>query len=333
MPELSEQKFVSIAVVIPCFRVREQILDVLSSIRKEITNIYVIDDACPENSGQYVEKNCSDSRVTVVQHESNQGVGGATITGYQLALKNGASIIVKMDGDGQMDASSIPGLIEPLLSGEADYSKGNRFSRFEDLRGMPVLRLLGNSFLSFISKFSSGYWNVLDPTNGFTAIHANVVSALPIGKLSKRFFFESDMLFQLNLIRAVVVDVPMRSRYLGESSNLRIRKVGLEFLIKHMRNAVKRIICSYFLHNVNIASTQLLFGLPMLVGGASFGLWKWTEAFEKAEVASSGTVMLAALPIIIGIQLLIAFMAYDIQSVPKQPIHLTQLTNDSIKEM
>jgi len=332
MPELSEQKFVSIAVVIPCFRVREQILDVLSSIRKEITNIYVIDDACPENSGQYVEKNCSDSRVTVVQHESNQGVGGATITGYQLALKNGASIIVKMDGDGQMDASSIPGLIEPLLSGEADYSKGNRFSRFEDLRGMPVLRLLGNSFLSFISKFSSGYWNVLDPTNGFTAIHANVVSALPIGKLSKRFFFESDMLFQLNLIRAVVVDVPMRSRYLGESSNLRIRKVGLEFLLKHTMNLLKRLIYSYFLHSVNIASMQLLFGLPLLVGGASFGLWKWTAAFENGEVATSGTVMLAALPIIIGIQLLIAFMAYDIQAVPKKPIHLAQLKLNTVSK-
>ena len=110
MPELSEQKSVSTAVVIPCFRVREQILDVLSSIGKEITNIYVIDDACPENTRQYVEKHCSDPRVTVVQHELNQGVGGATITGYQHALTNGVSIIIKMDGDGQMDASSIPGL-------------------------------------------------------------------------------------------------------------------------------------------------------------------------------------------------------------------------------
>ena len=321
MPELSEQKSVSTAVVIPCFRVREQILDVLSSIGKEITNIYVIDDACPENSGQHVKKHCSDPRVTVVQHELNQGVGGATITGYQLAIKHGASIIVKMDGDGQMDAASIPNLIEPLLLGEADYSKGNRFSRFEDLRGMPVLRLLGNSLLSFVSKISSGYWNVLDPTNGFTAIQATVVSALPIKKLSKRFFFESDMLFRLYLIGAVVVDVPMRSRYLGETSNLRIRKVGLEFAVKHLVNIAKRLTYAYMLRNFSIASIELILGTPLLFYGTVKGLTLWLEASDKLQATPSGTIMLSALPVIIGTQLLLAFFSYDMQNVPDNPIH------------
>jgi glycosyltransferase involved in cell wall biosynthesis len=325
MPELTESELVSIAVVIPCFRVRDRILDVLRGIGKEIANIYVIDDACPENSGQYVKQHCSDPRVTVVQHKSNQGVGGATITGYQYALEAGAAIIVKMDGDGQMDASNISDLVEPLLMGKADYSKGNRFSRLEDLKGMPVLRLLGNSLLSFMSKFSSGYWTVLDPTNGFTAIHANVVSILPVEKLSKRFFFESDMLFRLNLIKAVVVDVPMRSRYLGEPSNLRIRKVGFEFLLKHATNLMKRLIYSYFLHGTNIGSFQLLLGVPLFFGGAIFGLWSWAAAYGSGLTATSGTVMLAALPMIIGVQFLIAFMAYEIQAVPNQPIHVDRL--------
>jgi len=329
MPELNESEFVSIAVVIPCFRVRERILEVLRGIGKDITNIYVIDDACPENTGQYVKEHCSDPRVTVVQHKSNQGVGGATITGYQHALTNGVSIIIKMDGDGQMDAASIPDLIEPLVSGEADYTKGNRFSRLEDLKGMPVLRLLGNSLLSLLSKFSSGYWSILDPTNGFTAIHANVVPSLPVEKLSKRFFFESDILFRLNLIKAVVVDVPMSSRYLGEPSNLRIRKVGFEFLLKHAINLVKRLIYSYFLHGTNIGTLQLVVGVPLFFGGAIFGLWSWVAAYDSGLPATSGTVMLAALPMIIGVQFLIAFMAYEIQAVPNQPIHVNRLKSNT----
>src|SRR5690606_32001950 len=151
----------------------------------------------------------TDPRVRVIRHASNLGVGGAVITGYQAAIADGMDILVKLDGDGQMDASLIPDFIEPIINGEADYTKGNRFFDLEELRSMPRIRLIGNAVLSFMTKFSSGYWNLFDPTNGFTALHADVARYLPLSKISKRYFFESDMLFRLNTLRAVVHDIPM----------------------------------------------------------------------------------------------------------------------------
>jgi glycosyltransferase involved in cell wall biosynthesis len=173
-----------IAAVIPCFRVKRHVLDVVAAIPPLVGAIYAVDDACPEGSGDVIEGGCRDPRVRVLRHERNQGVGGATITGYRAALADGATVVVRLDGDGQMDPAQIPLLVRPILEGEADYSKGNRFFELEGLAAMPRLRLAGNSLLSFANKLSSGYWNVFDANNGFTAIHAEVLRRLPLGKLS-----------------------------------------------------------------------------------------------------------------------------------------------------
>ncbi len=313
-----------IAAVVPCFRARRHISDVLRDLTDQVDRIYLVDDACPEQTGIFVTKTITDSKVTVLFHEKNSGVGGAVCTGYKRAIADGADIIVKIDGDGQMDTSRIPNLLEPILLGEADYSKGNRFYGLIGLKGMPWPRLLGNSLLSLLSKFSSGYWNILDPTNGFTAIHADAIHQLAIDDLDTRFFFESDLLYHLNSIRAVVVDIPIPARYLGESSNLQIRKVSIDFPIKHAINLFKRIYYSYFIHNLNIASLELFAGTILFILGMRNGLNLWLGAGEATSAATSGTVMLAALPLILGTQFLLAFFSYDMQSVPKKPIHKHQ---------
>ena len=202
-----------VAIVIPAFRVKEHILQVIEKVGPEVSDILVVDDCCPEGSGDFVRNNCADVRVRVIFNKSNKGVGGATISGYLEALKIGSDVIVKVDGDGQMDPALIPDLIHPILSGEADYTKGNRFFNLASLKSMPLIRLFGNSVLSFVSKLASGYWNVMDPTNGFTAIHASVLKVLPLEKIDERYFFESDMLFRLNTVRAVVKELPMEASY------------------------------------------------------------------------------------------------------------------------
>jgi len=310
-----------IGVVIPCFRVRRQILAVLAEIGTEVDRIYVVDDACPESTGDLVESECSDERVLVLRHAENEGVGGATITGYQRAVDDRMDVVVKLDGDGQMDPRLIQDLVAPVVAGEADYAKGNRFFRLEGIREMPTVRLLGNSFLSFLTKFSSGYWHVFDPTNGFTALHTAVARDLPLEKLSRRFFFESDLLFRLNTLAAVVVDVPMDARYLGESSNLSVQRVGAEFLVKHARNFAKRLFYNYYLRNFNIASIELLAGLVLIGFGTGVGIDQWIAGAMAERLASSGTVMLAALPVILGSQLVLGFLNYDLQNVPRVPIH------------
>lgn len=235
------RKKAEIAVVIPTYKARDHILGVIDRIGPEVTKIYVVDDCCPDGSGGYVDCNCNDSRVVVVRLAENQGVGGAVMTGYKVAIDDGMDVLVKIDSDGQMDPALILDFAVPIISGEADYTKGNRFFDLEKVRSMPKVRLFGNAVLSLMCKLSSGYWNLFDPTNGFTAIHADVARNLPFNKISRRYFFETDMLFRLNTLRAVVVDVPMEAKYGDEVSNLKVSKIIGEFFVKHVRNFCKRI--------------------------------------------------------------------------------------------
>ncbi|POA36576.1 glycosyltransferase family 2 protein [Pseudomonas sp. GW456-12-1-14-TSB6] len=311
----------NIAVVIPSYKVRAHVLDVINKVGPEISRIYVVDDSCPEQSGLFVEEFCSDPRVKVLKHERNLGVGGAVMTGYKAAIAEGMEVIVKLDGDGQMDPDLIMDFVEPILSGEADYTKGNRFFDLEKVRVMPRARLFGNAVLSFMAKLSSGYWNLFDPTNGYTAIHRDVLLHLPLSKISERYFFETDILFRLNTLRAVVVDVPMEAKYGDEISNLKISSIVGEFLAKHVRNFFKRIFYNYYLRDMSVASIELPFGCLMLLFGAVFGSYNWIKSIETGLQSSAGTVMLSALPLIVGMHLILAFLGHDIRSVPDRPFH------------
>ena len=316
-----------IAVTLPCYKVRAQVLDVIARIPPQVQRIYVVDDKCPQDSGRLVQEQCHDPRVRVLFHEQNQGVGGAVSTGYRAALEEGMDIVVKVDGDGQMDPALIPHFTRPIERGRADYTKGNRFYRPESLKGMPPIRLFGNAALSFINKLSTGYWSIMDPTNGYTAIHTSVLREMPLHKLEKRYFFETDMLYHLNTMRAVVHDVPMDAVYADEESSLKVSKVLPEFMVKHVNRFFKRYVYLYLLRDFNIGSLYSLLGVVLCGLGVVFGGWAWLRSLTTGQPATSGTVMLAALPLIIGIQFLIAFLHHDVERVPSQPLS-EDLTDD-----
>lgn len=310
-----------VAVIIPCYKVTKHILDVISLVPKNVARIYAVDDDCPDHSGDFIEKECDDKRVKVLRNPVNLGVGGAMMHGYQIAIDDGMQVLVKIDGDGQMNPSIINLFVQPILCGRADYVKGNRFFDLEAVRQMPKIRLIGNAGLSFMSKFSTGYWNIFDPTNGYTAIHAKVANRIPFEKISKRYFFETDILFRLNTIRAVVVDIPIVAKYADEESNLKISKVVGEFSAKHIKNMLKRIFYNYWLRNFSVASIQLFLGLCLLLFGAGFGILSWYEAVSKNMLSPVGTVMIAAMSILVGLQFILAFLSYDMNSVPSEPLH------------
>ena len=293
----------------------------IAQIGPEVSRIYIVDDCCPDNSGDHVVVNCRDSRLRVIRHEKNQGVGGAVMTGYRAAIADGMTVLVKIDSDGQMDPSLIAEFVSPILAGEADYTKGNRFFDLEKVSAMPRVRLFGNAVLSLMCKLSSGYWNIFDPTNGYTAIHADVARNLPFDKISRRYFFETDLLFRLNTLRAVVVDIPMEAKYGDEVSNLKISKVIGEFLVKHARNFSKRIFYNYYLRDMSVASIELPLGVSLLTFGVLFGGYHWVHSASLGVSTSAGTVMLSALPILAGIQMLLGFVGYDVAAVPMRPIH------------
>ena len=309
-----------IAIVIPCFRTRDPIVGVIEGALPYAQMIFCVDDACPENSGRLVEEKIHDPKVSVIFNSQNLGVGGAVKAGYRAALEANCDVVIKLDGDGQMDPDLIPALVKPILDADSDYCKGNRFHDLHGLKDMPALRLFGNSMLSLLTKISSGYWRIMDPTNGFTAIGSQALRAIPLSKVSNDYFFESDMLFRLNVARAVVSDIPMHSKYGDETSSLRIGRILGPFLLGNLRNLFKRVFYNYFLRDFNIATVELLTGVIVSLFGLVTGIKAWSHSIETGVTASSGTVMLSALPIIIGFQLLLSFLNYDIENVPRRAL-------------
>lgn len=306
-----------IAVVIPCFRVAEHIAEVISTVPGFVDHVIVVDDCCPEGSGQIAESSGREGLV-VLKNPTNLGVGGAVIAGYARAEELGCHIVVKMDGDGQMDPSQMERLITPLVRQEADYAKGNRFNDFRALKEMPSVRLIGNGFLSFMLKLASGYWDVMDPTNGYTAIHRRAMERLNFAKISKRFFFESDMLISLGIARAVVADVSMPARYGRERSSLSARGALLNFPPRLFAGLVKRIVLRYFVYDFNMASLYMAIGFPMMIFGVVWGAVTWYGSIKTGNAAPLGSIMLSVLPITLAFQMLLQAVSIDISMVPRK---------------
>ena len=311
-----------IAVILPCYRSKRFVLDVLRRLPECVTEIVVVDDACPEETGRHVEANVHDSRLKLVYHEKNLGVGGAMKTGFTEALKGQAEVFVKIDSDGQMPPEILEHFVQPILSGEADCCKGNRFYHLESLRGMPWIRVLGNSFLSFFSKLSTGYWQIMDPTNGYIALHRKVVRYLPMHKLDDRYFFETDLMFRLNTLNAVVLDVPMDAVYGEEESNLSVVHSLWTFLWKNSKCFFKRVFYNYLLRDFSIATLNFVFGLLLFIGGFVYGLGNYLHFSSLGTVTPTGVQVVTAVLLLIGFQLLLSFITFDIARVPDKVIHL-----------
>ena len=311
MLKTSRNKHASTVVVIPAFNVAKEIISVIEKIDESVTKIIVVDDKCPQKSGKIVNQKCNDKRLVVLFNDENLGVGGSMLRGYREALRTNPTYVVKLDGDGQMDPNLIPIFINELESNGGDYAKGNRFADPENLKLMPKIRILGNLVLSFFAKFSTGYWNVFDPNNGFTVIRGDMLNQIPLEKISSGYFFESDMLFRLNLIGAEVVDIPMKPIYGDEKSNLRISKSVFEFSLKHTKNFAKRIAYNYFMRDFNLASLELILAFNFLFLGTIIGATNLIKAVQTNSSMSVGLLVLVSILMISGLQLLLNFFNFD----------------------
>lgn len=310
----------SIVVVIPMYRVELFIQEVIKSIPPWISHIILVNDASPDDTIERVSE-IIDHRITLISHTVNQGVGGAVISGFRKALELGATVIVKMDGDGQMSAEYLEPLLEPILLGAADFTKGNRFETRENIEKMPIIRRWGNIGLSFITKAASGYWNIFDPTNGYFSVDVDTLKRIKLNKLHSRYFFESSLLCELNRCRSVVEDVAMPSKYGDNSSSLSISRTLLEFPFLLLKALLKRILQQYFILDFSLGSLYLIVGLFLCLFGGLWGLGWWIHSIITNIVTTTGTVMIAVLPIVLGFQLLIQFTAFDIQSAPRIPFN------------
>jgi glycosyltransferase involved in cell wall biosynthesis len=206
-----------IAVVIPAFNERGKIAATVATVPELVDDILVIDDASRDDTSRQAElaalRRAAPTRVEVIRHAANRGVGGALITGYRRALAIGADAAAVMAGDGQMDPHDLPALLDPIAGGTADYVKGNRFLHPAIWTEMPATRILGNAALSMATRVTSGYRHVFDSQCGYTAIHRRALAAIDLDQLFPRYGYPNDLLSRLRVADMRVVDVPVRPIY------------------------------------------------------------------------------------------------------------------------
>ena len=308
-----------ITVVIPCYNVSRHIAEVIRNLPADVTWIIAVNDLSKDNTWNILSDiQKENKKLITITHEKNQGVGGTMLTGFKKSLELNSDITIKMDGDDQMDSSYIPELIKPLIDNKADYTKGNRFRDFKSLKKMPIIRRIGNLGLSFFIKAASGYWNIFDPNNGFVAISKEMLKTININKIHKRYFFESSMLIELYHVDAVIQEIPMKARYGDEKSSLSVTRALFGFPPKLLKAFIRRIILKYFLFDFNIASVYMLFGIPFFIIGVIYGVVNFVKYASSHLSAPTGTIVIPTLLIILGFQLILSAVSYDITNYPRR---------------
>jgi len=308
-----------VALVIPCYKVRSHITQVIKAIPSWVNKIICVDDCCPEKTGMFIKKNFKDKRIKVIFNKKNFGVGGATVVGFKELKKYNIDFIAKVDGDNQMDLSLLKDFVMPLVTNKADFVKGNRFTRISDYEKMPFVRTIGNIILSFLSKISSGYWNIFDCTNGYFCINKKIIKILPLDKINKGYFFENDLLNWLYIYRTNILDIPTKSIYKNEKSNINLFKVIILFPVLFFRNFIRRIYYEYFLRRLDFTFLSLFLGFLFLFFGIKTSLNSWST-IPNAQPSNAGTVGLVLFLLISGIQFILYFLREDMNNIPNKNI-------------
>ena len=232
-----------IFAVIPCFNVGSSIIKLINKTLPHVDKIIIIDDCCPRKTGEIVNKFFKKkNKVIVLLNKKNLGVGGAVKRGYLYSLKIGCNYIVKLDGDGQMDPKHIPKFQKIARIKNADYVKGNRFFKSKEIFKMSAIRFLGNIGISYFGKLSTGLWHIFDFSNGYTFIKSDVLKKINFKNVKNNYFFETDILFQLGVIKAKVFDLNIPARYTKVQSNLNVLKVTHYFFLYNLINLFKRLV-------------------------------------------------------------------------------------------
>ena len=308
----------NIGVIIPYYNAAKHIENVVNKLPSFISKIIIVDDCGKEPIPEtLVTQSKTSDRIVIVKNEKNLGVGGATKHGFEKTIELELEYVIKVDADDQMDSSHIPDLLKPLIENKAEYAKGNRFKDFRALKQMPFVRKVGNLGLSFLTKVASGYWNNFDPTNGFFAIKVELLKQLDFKNIHRDYYFESSLIAELYFQDVRIKDVPMPANYGDEKSSMKVWQIPFIFIPKLTKTFLKRIFKSYFIYDFNIASVYLLFGFPMFLFGFVYGIYNWIHYASLGEFTPTGTIMLITVSLILGFQLLLQAIQYDILKAPK----------------
>jgi glycosyltransferase involved in cell wall biosynthesis len=302
-----------VGVVVPAHNEEKLIGQVIATMPDFVDRIVVVDDCSSDGTSEAAASYCPQlgERLEVIRLATNQGVGGAVITGYQRAIDLNLDVMAVMAGDAQMDPSELASVIEPAIAGEADYVKGNRLFSGEAWEHMPRYRYFGNNILSLLTKIASGYWHIADAQGGYTAVSLRALKMLNLSRISKRYEFENSMLIHLNVLNLPVVNVPVRPIYgIGEQSGIRLWRVIPSMSWYLMKGFFWRLKHKYMIRDFHPLIFFYLAGFLFLPIGVLFGLYLTIYRLFIGPAAAT-SALFAALFLISGLQFLLFAMWFD----------------------
>jgi glycosyltransferase involved in cell wall biosynthesis len=302
-----------VAVVVPAFDEERLIATTLAGIPEFVDRVIVVDDASRDGTAQSARAT-GDSRVDVISHDKNQGVGAAILTGYRRALDEGIDVTCVMAGDNQMDPSDLEAIAGPVARGEVDYSKANRLFTGRAWELIPHTRYLGNAVLSLLTKIASGYWHVADSQSGYTAVGRDTLELLDLDRIYPRYGFPNDMLVHLNVINARVRDIPSRPVYgVGETSGIRLSRVipAISWLLT--KAFFWRMREKYVIRDFHPLVFFYVFGMLFSLLGLALGATVTILRILGNDLTVA-TVVLVALLLIAGLLFTLFAMLFDMES-------------------
>jgi glycosyltransferase involved in cell wall biosynthesis len=302
----------SVAVVVPAYDEETLVASTVASIPAFVDRIFVVNDASRDATG--TQARAADDRVAVLEHDTNQGVGAATMTGYRRSLEGEYDITCVMNADGQMEPADLETLVRAVASGECDYAKANRLFTAEAWELIPRTRYIGNAILSFLTKIASGYWHIADSQSGYTAINLESLRLLERDRLYPRYGFPNDMLVHLNVWNRRVRDYPSRPIYgVGERSGIRLRRVvpAISWLL--LKGFFWRLKQKYVIRDFHPLVLFYFLGITLFGLGVASGI-TYTVLRVLGNPIPAATAVLVALLVISGLQLLLFAMWFDMES-------------------
>ena len=284
----------SVAVVVPAYNEENQIDSVIESMPAIVDKVVIVNDCSTDKTSSIIKDNkfYNMGKVVLLEHSVNQGVGGAIATGYKWARDNDFDTAVVMAGDGQMDPADLPDILDPIVEGRADYTKGNRLVTGEAFKKIPKIRFFGNSVLSLLTKIASGYWHVADSQTGYTAINKVALKTIDWDNMFKRYGQPNDLLVKLNVVNMKVVDVPIEPVYdVGEQSGINIKKVIFSIGSLLLRLFFWRLKEKYIIRNFHplvffYAFGFLGLGISLLIFVRLISLWVTNGAIPEITFLS-----------------------------------------------
>ena len=302
----------TVAVVVPAYNEEALVGSTVQGIPAFVDHVIVVDDGSKDETAARAQ--AADKRVEVIPHEENQGVGAAIVTGYKRAIALNVEVTCVMAADGQMDPDDLETLVRGVALGETDYAKANRLFTGQAWQLIPRTRYLGNAALSFLTKIASGYWHVADSQSGYTAVNLESLKLLDLDRIYRRYGFPNDFLVHLNVFNRRVRDYPSRPIYgVGERSGIRLRHVVPKISWLLLKGFFWRMGQKYVIRDFHPLILFYMLGLTLFLAGVLLGLVE-TGLRIAGNPIPFATIVLVALFVISGLQLLLFAMWFDMES-------------------